>query len=169
MYKNNPVEVSKESLKDEIRKAKGLTSGVIGVNIMAVSSIFGDVVKTAIEEKVDIIFCGAGLPLDLPKYAEDGYGTKLVPIISSARATLIILKKWISKYNRLPDAFVVEGPLAGGHLGFKKNRFFPVGLPGITIKNDFITAARKRIYHPFNCPYQCMKACDFKKVLIVSP
>jgi len=76
-------------------------------------------VKISIEEGIDIIFCGAGLPLDLPKYLTNGSKTKLVPIVSSASAAKIICKKWLSSFNYLPDAVVVEGPKAGGHLGFK--------------------------------------------------
>jgi len=42
-----------------------------------------------------------------------------VPIVSSGRAAKILSKKWLQKFDYLPDAFVVEGPEAGGHLGFK--------------------------------------------------
>ena len=108
-----------EVLRANIRKAKEQTKGVLGVNIMTVLTNFSDMVKTSIEEKIDIIFAGAGLPLDLPSYLSKGVQTKLVPIVSSARAAGIILNKWWQNYNYLPDAFVVEGPKAGGHLGFK--------------------------------------------------
>lgn len=108
-----------DAIRAEIRKARELTKGVLGVNIMAVLTNFSDIVKTVIEEKIDIIFAGAGLPLDLPKYLREGFKTKLVPIISSGRAASIISKKWIQNFNYVPDAFVVEGPKAGGHLGFK--------------------------------------------------
>lgn len=107
-----------EGLVNEIRKARDLTKGVLAVNIMTVLSNFSDLVQTSIKEKVDVIFSGAGLPLDLPKYKTEDSNTKLVPIISSARAAIIIAKKWIQNYNYVPDAFVVEGPEAGGHLGF---------------------------------------------------
>lgn len=106
-------------LKEEIRKAKAKTSGIIGVNIMMAITNFSDMVKTAIAEKADIIFAGAGLPLDLPKFQTPDSTTKLAPIVSSARAAKIICQKWKSIYNYLPDLIVVEGPKAGGHLGFK--------------------------------------------------
>lgn len=109
-------------LRKEIKKARELSNGVIGVNIMVALTSFGELVKTAIEEKIDIIFAGAGLPLDLPKYLNGSNHTKLVPIISSGRAARILTKKWLQNYNYLPDAFVLEGPLAGGHLGFKKHQ-----------------------------------------------
>ena len=110
-----------EAIRNEIRKAKKMTRGVLGVNIMSVITNFSDMVKTSIEEGIDIIFAGAGLPLDLPKYLGDGAKVKLVPIVSSGRAATIICKKWKQNYDYLPDAFVVEGPKAGGHLGFKSD------------------------------------------------
>lgn len=107
------------ALKREIIKAKEMTKGVLGVNIMVALTNFGDMVKTAIEEGIDVIFSGAGLPLDLPGYLKGGCKTKLVPIVSSGRAAKILCQKWLQKFNYAPDAFVVEGPDAGGHLGFK--------------------------------------------------
>ncbi len=74
--------------------------------------------QTSIAEGVDVIVSGAGLPLELPKNLKDGVRTKLVPIVSSAKAARIICKRWLTRYDMLPDAFVVEGPSAGGHLGF---------------------------------------------------
>lgn len=115
----NPVAANVRALKEMIRKARSLTSGIIGVNIMFALTHYPDLVKAAIEEGVDIIFTGAGLPMDLPGYLTNGARTKLVPIVSSARAARLICQKWVSRFNHLPDAFVVEGPKAGGHLGFK--------------------------------------------------
>jgi len=112
------LESSINTLRDEIRKAKEASKGVLGVNIMVALTNFADMVRTSISEGIDIILSGAGLPLDLPKYLKEGVNTKLVPIISSAKAARIICKRWLTRYNMLPDAFVVEGPLAGGHLGF---------------------------------------------------
>ncbi len=107
------------ALRHEIREARKQTSGILGVNIMVVISDFAETVAASIEEGIDIIFAGAGLPLDLPSFLTDGCKTKLAPIISSAKAAKLICKKWHKKYGYLPDAFVVEGPMAGGHLGFK--------------------------------------------------
>lgn len=119
-FSMNFLEANIRTLRKEIRKARELSKGILGVNIMVALTNFADLVKTAIEEGVDIIFSGAGLPLNLPQFLSGTEKTKLVPIVSSARAAGIILKKWSEKYNRLPDAIVVEGPLAGGHLGFKE-------------------------------------------------
>ncbi len=111
-----------EGLRKEIRIAKEKTKGIIGINIMVAMSDFADLVKTAISEKADIIFSGAGLPLDLPKFLKPDSVTRLVPIVSSGRAAKIICEKWQSLHNYLPDAIVVEGPKAGGHLGFKRDQ-----------------------------------------------
>ena len=106
------------ALKKEIKKAREKSQGILGVNIMVALSNFADMARTAIEEKADVIFSGAGLPLNLPQFLAGSKKTKLVPIVSSARAARIIFKRWIEKYSYVPDAVVVEGPLAGGHLGF---------------------------------------------------
>lgn len=124
----DPEEANCRALRREIRTARELSeNGILGVNIMVALTNFASMVRTAIEERVDLVISGAGLPLDLPKYlrevsekAQEEMQTKLVPIVSSARAATIICKKWLSRFNYLPDAVVVEGPLAGGHLGFKR-------------------------------------------------
>jgi len=116
--KTTYVKASKEALQEEIHQAKKLTQGVVGVNIMVALSNYEDLVRIAAKEKTDFIVSGAGLPLSLPEYAKDS-SVKLIPIVSSTRAAEIVLKTWKRRYNRLPDAIVVEGPMAGGHLGFK--------------------------------------------------
>lgn len=125
LYKNlskNYLEASILGLKEELRKAREKSKGVIGVNVMVALSNFTDLVKTAIAEKADIIFAGAGMPLNLPSFLQKDSVTKLVPIISSGRAAKLICEKWHSIYNYLPDALVIEGPKAGGHLGFKNEQ-----------------------------------------------
>ncbi len=110
------------AMRQEIRRAKKETTGAIGVNIMVALTEFKELAKAAIEEKIDLIVAGAGLPLNLPELLIEGSKTKLVPIISSARAATFIAKRWITKYNYAPDAFVLEGPLAGGHLGYSREQ-----------------------------------------------
>lgn len=252
LYSGSPGNYNKKcimGLRQEIRKARKKTNGIIGVNIMVALSNYQDMIKTSIEENVDVIFSGAGLPLDLPAYLPENSQTKLVPIVSSSRATKIICEKWAANYNYLPDAIVVEGPKAGGHLGFKKDqienesysleclipevvsivneykesknipviaaggistgadisRFIelgasgvqmgsifvpteecdaspvfkevyinsseqdvmiiesPVGMPGRAIAGKFIESVRKGLEKPGNCPYHCIKTCDYKK------
>lgn len=119
-FSENFLSANIRALRKEIRRAREKTKGIIGVNIMVALTNFSDMVRTAIEEKIDIIFSGAGLPLDLPKYLTKESITKLVPIVSSGRAFKIIARSWIEKFQYIPPAVVVEGPLAGGHLGFKR-------------------------------------------------
>lgn len=121
-YARDYINANIRALKREIQTSREKTNGVIGVNIMVALTNFSDMVKTAIAEKVDIIFSGAGLPMNLPQFLTKESNTKLVPIVSSGRAAGILCRKWKELYNYLPDAFVVEGPKAGGHLGFKREQ-----------------------------------------------
>ncbi len=114
----DPIGTSIEALRDEIRKAKAATDGVIGVNILVALNHFERAVRVSVEEKVDFIAAGAGLPVKLPEYAE-GRDTKLLPIVSSGKAAALIVKAWHRRYDRLPDGLIVEGAMAGGHLGFR--------------------------------------------------
>ncbi len=250
-YRKNFRESNKIALRKEIRKAREKTAGVIGVNIMLAVTDFEDLLHISIEEKVDIVFVGAGLFLKLPEGIENSQ-TKFVPKVSSARAAKLIFKYWSEKYDRVPDAIVVEGPLCGGHVAFKKEdvllpqnslikivketvkeieafeyqynieipviagggvytgkdiyevmeagakgvkmgtRFVttnecdvsekfklnyikstknditlidsPVGLPGRVITNDFVKDIQNGKTKPVNCPWKCLKTCDYKKV-----
>jgi NAD(P)H-dependent flavin oxidoreductase YrpB (nitropropane dioxygenase family) len=123
-YIKNYREANKRALRKEIQKARSLTNGVIGVNIMMALTDHEDLIKVAIEEKIDLIILGAGLPLKIPAVlAEAGFTdfhTRIAVKVSSGKAARLIFQYWANKYNIIPDAVVVEGPLAGGHLGFKK-------------------------------------------------
>ena len=97
IYGSRPAdyrEASIRGLKEELRKAREATRGIIGVNVMVAMSNFADMVRTAIAEKADIIFSGAGLPLSLPSFLPEGARTKLAPIVSSARAAALLCRKW---------------------------------------------------------------------------
>jgi len=122
----NFKEANKRALQKEIRKAKAKTGGIIGVNIMVALSDFDDLVQCSVDEGANMLFLGAGLPVKLPNTLPlDRLGelaTKFVPIVSSGRAAKIIFKSWSKRFSHVPDAVVVEGPLAGGHLGFKKEQ-----------------------------------------------
>ncbi|QPH99802.1 nitronate monooxygenase [Campylobacter concisus] len=90
----------------------------LGVNIMYAANDYARVVKDACEAGINIIVSGAGLPTNLPEFTQNFKEVALVPIISSAKALKIICKRWLQRYDRLPDAVVLEGPLSGGHQGF---------------------------------------------------
>jgi nitronate monooxygenase len=118
--------MSSRLLQEEIAKAKSQTSGLIGVNIMVALSDYASLVTAAIEAEADLLFLGAGLPLQLseayPPQRLDYLSTRIVPIVSSGRAAELIFRHWSRKYGRIPDAVVVEGPKAGGHLGFRREQ-----------------------------------------------
>lgn len=122
-FKNNFKEANKRALIKEIQKARKRTTGLIGVNIMVALSDYDDLVDGAIEAKADALFLGAGLPLkfssNITTEVLKNMHTRIVPIVSSAKAVQVIFNFWSKKYNHVPDAVVVEGPKAGGHLGFK--------------------------------------------------
>ncbi len=113
-----------EVLRGVIRKTRKLTKGIFGVNIMMAISDFNDHLRVAIEENVSVIFIGAGLPLRIPEIISVDRArscvTNLVPKISSSRAARAICQFWDRHYNIIPDAIVLEGPRAGGHLGFSE-------------------------------------------------
>ena len=119
-YGRNPEEANLRAMEREIRTAKEKSEGgVVGVNIMVALTDYAQLVHTAAKAGVDMIIAGAGLPVDLPGLLPEKARTKLLPIVSSERAARILCKKWFGKFKRYPDGFVVEGPMAGGHLGFK--------------------------------------------------
>ncbi len=256
-YIKNFRNANKRALRKEIKKARELSpQGVIGVNIMYAVSDFDDLLKVAIYEKIDVVFISAGLPLknpvNLPVEVLENSGVKIIPKVSSARAANLIFKYWSNHYNWVPDGIVIEGPLAGGHEGFRKKdlidpqiklsdlitetvkvlkpfeeefnieipiiaaggiytgkdihdifrsgakavkmgtRFVPtfecdadekfketyisakkedivlidspVGLPARVVKNKFVEDILKGIKKPVNCPWKCLKTCDYKEV-----
>lgn len=117
-YRKNKKDANIRALQKEIRRARDLSgSGVIGVNIMVAINSYEEMVRAAVNESIDLIIAGAGLPLTLPEYVR-GSSTAVVPIVSSAKAFQLIARKWDRSYYYCPDAVIVEGPLAGGHLGF---------------------------------------------------
>ena len=119
-FDNNPIETNLRVLKEQIIKAKDIAKGgIIGVNIMVATRRYDEYVKAAVNAGADLIICGAGLPMKLPELVGKAK-TKIAPIVSSLKSANVICKYWNKKYNRLPDMVVIEGPKAGGHLGFSK-------------------------------------------------
>ncbi len=110
---------SSKGLKAIIDNARKLADGnPIAVNILYASNDYERIARDACAAGIDIIITGAGLPTNMPEFTENYPDVALVPIVSSAKALKIICKRWTKRYNRLPDAIVVEGPLSGGHQGF---------------------------------------------------
>jgi NAD(P)H-dependent flavin oxidoreductase YrpB (nitropropane dioxygenase family) len=252
----NFKEANKRALRKQIARTRANTNGLIGLNIMVALSDFDDLVQCGVDEQVDVLLLGAGLPIKLPHTLPlDALGTlhtKFAPIVSSDRAAELIFKSWAKHFNHVPDAVVVEGPMAGGHLGFKKEqiadpdyalekilppvisaikpyeqrfqknipvipaggiytgadiykfmqlgaggvqmatRFVatfecdasdeykqaflnctkddiiiidsPVGLPGRAIRCEFLDRIASGAKEPFQCPWKCLRSCDFKDV-----
>ena len=104
----------------EFEKARKIApEGIIGFNIMVATKNYAEYVKTAVKAGADLIVSGAGLPIKLPELVA-GSKTKIAPIVSSVKSAMVICKMWDRKYNCAPDLVVIEGPLAGGHLGFSR-------------------------------------------------
>jgi nitronate monooxygenase len=125
----------REAAELEILETRRLAgdNGAIALNCMVlVEKTYAPSVQGAIDGGVDIIIAGAGLPMTLPEIVEDAH-VALVPIVSSGRALELICRRW-SRYGRMPDAVVLEGPLAGGHLGFKAEN---LGDPAFQLEEIF--------------------------------
>ena len=251
----NFKKINRTALTKEIRQARKRTKGILGCNIMVAISDYDEIMECAIDEGIDMLFLGAGLPMHFPKSLPPKrrreIDTAFVPIVSSAKATKLIFQYWERKFGTVPDGVVVEGPLAGGHLGFKRDqidspnhtleviipavisvvrkyerqldrnipviaaggiysgqdirkflqfgaggvqmgtRFVathecdadiafkqsyiaareediaiiqsPVGLPGRAISNRFLEQVAAGETKPFQCPWKCLKTCDYKQ------
>lgn len=116
----DPKTANLRAIKKEYEKARKIApEGIIGFNLMVAMHHYEDYVRAAVEAGADLIVSGAGLPTDLPEIVGDE-DVKLAPIVSTVKSARVILKYWDKKYQRIPDLLVVEGPKAGGHLGFSK-------------------------------------------------
>ncbi|MEI6731677.1 MAG: nitronate monooxygenase family protein [archaeon] len=140
------------ALRDEIKKTRKKTNGLVGTNIMHALTDYSSLVEAAISENVDVIISGAGVPRDLPKYLKNNPGkkTKLIPIVSDARLAEMICKSWTRNYEYAPDAIIVEGPMAGGHLGYSLSQlenpeFVTKGLANIVKEVNIIVQPYRTI------------------------
>ena len=121
-FNKHQIESNLSAVKKHIKLAKDIAQGgIVGVNIMVATKQYDKYVKAACEGGADVIISGAGLPISLPELVK-GFKTKIAPIVSSIKAAGVILKMWDRKYNTTADFIVIEGPRAGGHLGFTKEQ-----------------------------------------------
>lgn len=117
-FDEDPIGTNLRAIGKEIKRAREIAEGgIIGVNIMVATRKYEEYVKAAVAAGVDLIISGAGLPMTLPELVA-GSKTKIAPIVSGLKSAQVILRYWLKKYDRLPDLVVIEGPKAGGHLGF---------------------------------------------------
>lgn len=121
-FDEEPFTANLRAIHKEVEKARALSKeGVIGMNIMTAMNDYESYVREAVKAGVDFIVSGAGLPVDLPAYTE-GSDTAIAPIVSTEKSASVILKYWDKKYKKIPNLLIVEGPKAGGHLGFTKEQ-----------------------------------------------
>lgn len=121
-FDTDPIGANLRAIGSEVKKARDIAKGgILGVNIMVATRKYEEYVKAAVAAGIDLIISGAGLPMELPKLV-GAAKTKLAPIVSSVKSAQVIMRYWWKKYSRLPDLIVIEGPLAGGHLGFHKEQ-----------------------------------------------
>lgn len=139
-FDRDPLGANLRAMKQELEKARSIAPrGIIGFNIMVATRGYDQYVRTAVQAGADLIVSGAGLPMDLPKITEDTLKETgetqrpaLAPIVSTEKAARVILRYWDRKYRQMPDLLIVEGPLAGGHLGFTREQLsqYTEPLPG---------------------------------------
>ena len=144
-FETNTYEANYRALEKNIKDAKRISqgNGMVAVNIMCVTTNYEEMVKKAAESGADMIISGAGLPKNLPEIVKD-CDIKIAPIVSSSRAASLMCKLWTSKYNYLPDMIVVEGPKAGGHLGFKLEELEDKSLNIYDIVKDVVEVRIRR-------------------------
>ncbi|MCR5737540.1 MAG: nitronate monooxygenase family protein [Eubacterium sp.] len=120
-FMENPFQANLRAIRQELLKARNIApEGIIGFNIMVALRHYKDHVMEAVKAGADLIISGAGLPVELPEYVE-GSKTKIAPIVSSEKAANVLLRLWDKRFGRTADLVVIEGPQAGGHLGFRKD------------------------------------------------
>lgn len=127
-FEQDQAECNRIAIRKHIQRAKEIAGGkgLVGVNIMVALKHYKEHVQEAVRAGADVIISGAGLPMDLPKLVGESR-TKIAPIVSSRRAAQLILKMWAHRYNRTADFIVIEGPKAGGHLGFSREQLEDIG------------------------------------------
>ncbi len=128
-FENNQAECNLRAIRKHIRRAKEIAcgNGLVGVNVMVALKHYKEHVKEAVAAGADVVISGAGLPVSLPELVSEKSRTKIAPIVSSKRAAQLILKMWAHRYSRTADFLVIEGPKAGGHLGFSNEQLSDIG------------------------------------------
>lgn len=152
-FGKNPMAANLRAIHSELKKAREKApQGILGFNIMVATKEYASYVKEAVKAGADVIISGAGLPIDMPKFvaeAENENGgsekkerrTMIAPIVSSVKSALVICRMWDRKYHTAPDFVVVEGPCAGGHLGFSREQLTEFGADTDHVAETFNEAA----------------------------
>lgn len=171
-FNKNPMGANLRAIGKEIKLAREIAGEdkILGVNIMVALKNYSEIVKECVKQKIDLIISGAGIPKELPQYVK-GTKTKIAPIVSSLRCCKLIVKHWRSKYNYVPDMIIIEGPEAGGHLGFRNEELLEGNKP--TLENiteevvDYISGIEKETNKeiPVICAGGIWDGKDIKKFL----
>ncbi|MPM05115.1 Dihydroorotate dehydrogenase [bioreactor metagenome] len=142
-FKTNTLAANLRALKKQIKQARQLApKGIIGINLMVAMNHYIEIAHAAVHEGIDLIISGAGLPTNLPETVQ-GFKTRIAPIVSSGKASKIILQYWDKHYGRIADMVIVEGPEAGGHLGFSQEILNAQNKPSvIDIVKEVIAAVK---------------------------
>ncbi len=124
-FTEDRTEANARALEEKLSEALKLRDqscgqGLIGVSVLWGSSQAREYVKVAARNGAEVIVAN-GLATDLPKYCPDK-NIVLIPVVSSRRGAAAIVRNWTQKYNRVPDAFILQGPFAAGLLGFKEEQ-----------------------------------------------
>ena len=139
-----PLEANLRAIKTEFDKARALApKGILGFNIMVATKNYALYVKEAVKAGADLIISGAGLPVSLPEFVK-GTKTRIAPIVSTAKSALVICRMWDRKFGRVPDLVVIEGPLAGGHLGFSREQLAEYGADTENVPDTYDQASYDR-------------------------
>lgn len=136
-FAEDSLKANLRAILKEFEKARKIApEGVLGFNIMVATRNYAEYVKTAVKAGADLIISGAGLPIKLPELVK-GSKTKIAPIVSSVKSAMVICKMWDRKYHCAPDLVVIEGPLAGGHLGFSKEELASFGADSAQVSGTY--------------------------------
>lgn len=150
-FNKDPMKANLRAIEKEIKLAREIAGEdkIIGVNIMVALKNYKEIVEECVRNKIDLIISGAGIPKELPEYVQ-GTKTKIAPIVSSLRCCQLIVKHWIKKYDYIPDMIVIEGPEAGGHLGFKREELEEENKPKLEDITKEIVEYIKEIEKDYN-------------------
>lgn len=154
-FRKNPMKANLNAIHSELEKARQIApEGILGFNIMVATKEYARYVKEAVKAGADVIISGAGLPVDMPKFVAEAETevreeagapetmhrerrTMIAPIVSSVKSALVICKMWDRKHHTAPDFVVVEGPCAGGHLGFSREQLTEYGVDTENVAHTF--------------------------------
>lgn len=155
-FEIDPLKANLKAIHEEFSKARAIApDGILGFNIMTVTKEYGQYVKEAVKAGANVIISGAGLPIELPALVAEAEKelegqnaeqrverrTMIAPIVSSLKSLQVICRMWDRRYHTTPDFIIVEGPCAGGHLGFSGEQLSAYGADTSRVSETYKPAA----------------------------